>query len=299
MLTNPYFIYPGFPFSGYHDTNTYNRNLIDLDNYIKELTCNISHKAIVHITIGAAAEEAYTDYNKDIKYQWHQLFPEHLYKIIRTNQNIPIYNIIIAPNNFLKEKYMPVFIKKTRELNWEYENNTFQTGNLTVKIFCCQMPSVCDYTRLIDNLRKHNIHDESYYQSINQTEYDKIFINNFYENLKYLFNKVNYYNGLVSCYSFAVFNADTFKARYNNFSMFKEIKTLFSKDKLANRVLAEWVYIMTYYNVHIYNTNKKICYVNSKFMKNTKFHKLRIRHNKFVIKSSKPNNSKKSSFNYF
>jgi hypothetical protein len=277
-------MYPGFPFSGYHDTYTYNRNLIDLDNYIKELTININQKSIIHISIGAAAEEARIDFNKDIKYQWEQLFPEHLYKIIKTNPSIPVYHIIIAPNNFLKDHYMPIFIKKTK-LNWIYRgHNTFQLDNLTIKMFCCPMPSNCDYTKLIDNLRTHNIKDENYYKSIDQTNQDRIFINNFYKNLECLFNKVNYYDGIISCYSFAVFNADTMKARYNNFSMFKEIKDLFPKNKLCQRILAEWVYILSYYNVHVFNTNQKICF--SKLMKNKKIHKLRIRENNFVIKKS-------------
>jgi hypothetical protein len=283
-LNNPYYMYPGFPFSGYHERDIYNHHLINLNNYIKELINNISNKVLLHITIGAAGEEAHVDYNKNIGYQWQQLFPEHLMKFIKENPYVPVYNIIIAPNKFLNNNYKPLFIKNTNKLHWYSDkSNMYQTENFTVQMFCCPMPSECNYSSLINRLRTHNIMDENYYKSIEQTQNDKDFIKKFYNNLEILFDKINYYNGLVSCFSFAVFNAETIKAQYNNFTMFKEITKLFPK--LNNqRILAEWVYILNYYYVHVFRQNKKICYIKNKYIKDKEISKLLILDNIFIIK---------------
>ncbi len=256
-LNNPYYIYPGFPFSGYLEYSKYNDELIKLYNYINELKDKINGNTILHISFGSAAEDHYNNmnerYNNNI--QWQQLFPEHIQRAIREMPDYKIINIIITPSKQFKEDYVPVFIEKTPELEWFKDNNysylSRTNNNISVKIFNCPMPSEYDYTKVIDKLRLNS-------DTFIQTKYDKTFIKNFYSDLDKLFLKIYQFNGLVTCFSYVVFNEDTQKRIYNNYYLFREIKKLFEENYTASkRLLAEWVYRLDHYNVVIHNTSKR------------------------------------------
>lgn len=271
-LNNPYFKYPGFPFSGYVNKTRYNSELNRLYDYINELHTQINQNTILHLSFGSAVEEYYnnvktsgyfTEGYHNIDFQWQQLFPEHIQRAINENPEFRIINIIISPSKDFETDYIPVFIDKTPELNWyRYdENNTFmsRTNNIIVKIFNCPMPSNYDYTKIITKLESSGLYrDKTIIDNMIQTLYDKKFIAKFYSNLNDLFNKIYVYNGLVTCFSYAVFNDNTEKRIYNNYYLFREIKNLFGQNYTnSKRILAEWVYKLGFYNVLIYNSEEE------------------------------------------
>ena len=269
MLTNPYFAYPGFPMSPYQDYSYFNpivQNLYgSIIEQINKLKAN-KNKIIFHMTFGAAAEELSVELGSDIGHQWQQLFPEHLQSALKNKQEI--MHFIVCPSRTFNydRDYVPLFIKQTPEFNWiKLACNIYKSSvhNITIKIFNCPMPSEYDYTEIIKKLKSRNICDEDYYLQINQTQIDKNFIKCFYNELNNLFDQVVKCGGFVSCFSFAVFNDESDKRIYNNYYMFKEIKKLFvDKFNKCNKLLAEWVYIIDFYNVVIYNhDNNLLCFV--------------------------------------
>jgi hypothetical protein len=265
-LNNPYYMYPGYPFSGYFETSHYNSELIRLKNYIVKLHSQINSKTILHISFGSAAEEHYNDMKKrnKINFQWQQLFPEHVQRAIYEHSDYKIINLIIGPSKDFNSDYTPVFIEKTPELEWYKDDSdkTFKSrnnDNIIVKIFNCPMPSKCDYTKVIKKLRDSSMYeDETMLDRMVQTPFDKTFISNFYSSLENLFEQINRYYGLITCFSYVVFNDDTEKRIYNNYYLFQEIKKLFEENyTTSKRVLAEWIYRMGFYSVVIYNTNNR------------------------------------------
>ena len=280
-LTFPYYIYPGLPaVHGYYDTKKYNKELNRLYEFISDL--NINDKIFLHITIGAAAEELFTrkTNNNDLieyEFQYQQLFPEHLTRIFNQTTN-DILHIIIAPNisfdtSNLETFKVPQFIDKTPEMGWiNIDNKTFidKTKRYKVMIFYTMMPT--KDTRNND-LIKHfkSIKLEEYFDInlIHQTEYDIKFVNTFYDKLTILFNNVNKNNGLVTCFSFCVFNEHTNRSHIKNYLMFNEIIKLFDKI-YKHRILAEWRYILGSYVVVNYNNNKHIKYIKQTNMNDSK-----------------------------
>lgn len=256
-LNNPYFPYPRFPLSGYYDLKVYNQNLIILDDYIQELTRKINKKVLFHLTIGSAAEELHNELKTDIGFNWQQLLPIHLQNSIKNN--LPVYNIIISPSKCFNEDYTPLFVENTPEYRWYKEShNTFKSAiyNVTIKIFYCPMPSSYNYTKILAKLKKKEIEmfSDDYISQFFQNEKDTDFIDQFYNNLKALFLKVNSHSGFVTCFSFAVFNDETSNSIYRNYYLFKEIKELFTVDyRHNNRLLAEWIYRLGFYNLVIHN----------------------------------------------
>lgn len=266
-LTNPYFLYPGFPFSGYNDIEIYNEELVRLNEYIKSLTSSISSKVLLHISAGSAAEELYIENRTEINFLWQQLFPQHL-----QNSKIPVIHIIISNSRMFQDKYIPLFVKNTPELDWDIDNNTIKSKklNITVKIFYTGMPSKSDYSKLVSALRVRSVFDEEGLRRIEQTNVDREFTNMFYMNLEALFNQVNTYGGFVTFFSFAVFRKDTEKGKFDGYHLFQEIKKLFTDDyKHSKRLLAEWVYRIGFYSVIIFNGDEEIekkcvCFVTPK-----------------------------------
>ena len=175
----------------------------------------------------------------------------------------------------------------TPEYNWHSdEPNTFKTRNLIVKSFYTPMPSVCDYSKLIKYLTERQICDSAFYKKINQDHNDIKFINMFYDTLMNLFDRVNSYGGYVTCFSFAVFNATTEKSTIKNYHMFKEIQQLFKQN--PNRILAEWIYDMAYYNMNIYNMKDCICFISSESLKKDvceKLYRLSMAQSEIIILS--------------
>ncbi len=262
-LNNPYYLYPGYPLSGYTDLKEYNKNLIDLNEYIKQLTTEVNTKILLHLTIGSAAEELNNSLKKNIDFQWQQLLPEHVQRYAKKN-NMKVLNIIISPSSIFKDKYNPLFIKNTPKYYWDNsDKNSYksQKYNLLVKTFYCPLPSNCDYTKFMDKMKSTNLFDDEYLSTLEQTMDDKKFIIDFYNNLKILFNKVNEFNGIVTCFSYAVFNAETNNSKYNNYYLFRELTNLFDNDK---RILAEWVYRIGFYSVINYKTRELISFVKPK-----------------------------------
>ena len=268
-LTNPYYLYPGFPFSGYNDIESYNVELIRLNEYVRSLTSSISTKILLHISAGSAAEELYIENHTEINFLWQQLFPQHL-----QNSKIPVIHIIISNSRMFHDKYIPLFVKNTPELDWDTDcdKNTIKSKklNITVKIFYTGMPSKSDYSKIVSALRVRSIFDEEGLARIEQTNADREFTNMFYLNLEALFNKVNSYDGFVTCFSFVVFKKDTEKGKFDGYYLFQEIKKLFTDDyKHSKRLLAEWIYRLGFYSVIIFNgdeetENKCVCFVTPK-----------------------------------
>lgn len=256
-LTNPYFQYPGFPFSGYNDIEAYNEELIQLNEYIKSLTSSISSKILLHISMGSAAEELYMDNHTEIDFLWQQLFPEHL-----QNSTIPVIHIIVSNSRMFHKKYIPLFVKNTPELMWDtdLDKNTIKSKklNITVKMFYTGMPSKSDYSKIATILRTRNIYDEAGVKRIEQTSSDREYIEMFYTNLEHLFSQINSYGGFVTCYSYAVFRKDSEKGKFDGYHLFQEIKKLFSGDyKHSKRLLAEWIYRLGVYSVIIFNADEE------------------------------------------
>ncbi len=256
-LNNPYYMYPGYPFSGYNNLEHYNENLINLNAYINKLESEISSKTLLHITCGSAAEELFADNRQEIEFQWQQLFPEHLQRLSKES-SMPIIHVIVSNSRmFERDDYKPLFIDNTKEYKWSViDKNTIRSDeyNIIVKIFNCGMPSECDYTSCLTALRQRRVFDEAHIASLEQTTYDKTYIRQFYQNLGRLFDKVNSHSGFVTCFSWAVFNDATDRGRLRNFHLFREIKSLFTGDyKYSNRLIAEWIYRIGYYNIIINN----------------------------------------------
>lgn len=261
VLNNPYYIYPGYPFAGYNDIENYNPELIRLNEYINELKSTIGRKVLVHLTLGTAAEELSKEKRIDVRFQWQQMLPEHIHTLLKNNTEMSIIHIVVSPCNFFKDgDYNPLFTKKAPEFEWYMdEKNTFRSrkyANYVTKIFYCPMPSSYDYSGLIKKMNSEPlIFNKDMIAKIEQTNDDKFFIDMFYYNMHQLFNIVNSYNGYVSCFSYAVFNADTIKASFSDYYLFREIKELFMDDyETSNRILAEWVYRVETFVMIIHNT---------------------------------------------
>lgn len=228
-LTYPWYTYPSVCASPYYDLKTYQKETIRLLDHIKFL--RKKKLDLVHLTIGAAMEEAFNNGYK-IGSQWRQLYPVHTEEYTG-----PVEIIIVSPNEeFANEKYTPLFVKNTWH-TWEKKGHTYTCKNITINIFCTMFPHI-DHrnNKIIDRiLKKHpknTLPDPNDYR---QSSYDVKFIQNFYECLSDMFDHANY----VTCFSFAVFRKFSLYSRINNFAMFSEIVELFKK---KNRIIGEWIF---------------------------------------------------------
>ncbi|QKF93617.1 hypothetical protein QKU48_gp0159 [Fadolivirus algeromassiliense] len=274
-LSNPYFSYPGSPFRGYHNLKLYNTELLRLSKYIDDFITNPIKECLFHLCIGAAFEEIaeaedyaniYTKYS-----QWRQLFPDHVEKFA-IEQNGPVRICIISPNTtFELDNFKdPLFIKYTNStFNWERTSDlTYisKSFDIIVNIFCTMMPHN-DQKRnnnIMSYIKKNKIYEMiNWVLTLEQTEQDIQFINIFYNKLKILFDIINQYNGIITCFSFAVFNEATDYYRYNEYEMFSEIKELFGYE-YNNRLLCRWIFEFEHQIMKVYNnkTFNKIVYVN-------------------------------------
>ena len=94
------------------------------------------------------------------------------------------------------------------------------------------------------------------------TDDDIIFVDNFYINLKKCFENIIANDGLISCFSFAVFDQGSIHSSIKKFAMFKEFLEL--QLKIPKLFLAEWQYSPTNYMMQIikpFSFNKKKEYV--------------------------------------
>lgn len=259
----PWFIYENFPFKGYVDIDEYREELNRLIKFIESF--NIQKNTYLHFIIGAAMEED----NKHPKYynQYKQLCPEFLINsITNDNDNFNSQIIIVSPNSSFTEKYYeePLFLSKTNNIfSWEkistksYKSKKY---NLSVDIFCTLLPhdELARNQRIMKRLKEHKIYYEyPYVQKGEQTQNDVVFVKSFYKILTNFFDEINNKNGVVTCFSYAVFNDNTNLKNINNYSMFSEIKELFKDFPSNNRLLCEWVFKIDNYTVIPYNIKEK------------------------------------------
>ena len=281
----PYFWYPNLPFCGYMDTREYNKNLIKLNKFLTNLTRTISGPVLFHLTIGAAMEELILSYESYANHkQWRQLFPMHIETAI--NKNIPVIHYIICPNRTFSsdgEFKDPAFIKHTNGVYYwkkEMADNipSFRSEkyDIVVYIFYTLCPTIDGrnenqlklYKKKLVHLEKtfNGSTPEQYdYNTYIQTQNDKMFVNNFYRNLHNTLLHINEHNGVITCFSFAVFNhhCDS-KFLGINYGMFKELPE--SMANIDNVVLGEWVYGSKNYFVVDNRTRKKISYVENQLL---------------------------------
>jgi len=266
-LNFPYYFYPNIPFSGYMNTSEYNENLKKLNNLLTDLINIIDKPILLHITIGASAEEiiALDTTDKNLWFQqWTQLYPAHF------DNEIEIIHIIIAPNKtFSSDNYIkPTFIKILNDLKWEKHDNMYESKIKQIKtyIFCTMMPTIDvnnKKTIEINKTKFENIYKnidgeipkEYLIESYVQTTNDVNFVTMFYENLNKLVMHVKIHGGITTCFSFAVFCHMTNKFKHGqNYNMFKQITNI------EFDLLGEWLFEKNNYELIDFKSKKKFKY---------------------------------------
>jgi hypothetical protein len=191
------------------------------------------------------------------EFQWQQLFPSHIKYAL--DNNIEVVHFIVSPNvTFSDSEFIvPNFIKNTPQLNWKNtDNKTFISQNTKYKVivFCTMMPT--NDTRNSDMCNKFKKSFKScttcpdYYTMYKQTDYDISFTHTFYKNVEMLVSHINKYEGIVTCFSFAVFHVATYKRNIMNYIMFHEITEIFKK--YPKNFLAEWTFLEENYLMSIF-----------------------------------------------
>lgn len=256
-LSYPFYVYPGYPCSGYNDINTYKKNLLVLKEKIHQTTHIIESNnlpILFHLTMGACMEEyLLQEKTNTYVFQWQQLCPEHLR--FHSKNGKKIIHFIVSPNvSFSLENFVvPNFVSQTNnEFNWDisYENNILtinsKTYEFTTYVFYTMMPTIDERNqRAIELIQL----DE-----IVQTENDKTFVINFYDSLNFLFYIIKQKKGTVTCFSFAVFNEFSSNKVHNKYKMFKELLTQIEWND-PNMFLGEWLFVPGYYGIKKYTIN--------------------------------------------
>jgi hypothetical protein len=272
-ITFPYYFYPSCPCAGYLDIKTYNLELVRLFEHIKliqETDCKIA----LHITIGAAMEELINlkDSN-DTNKQWQQLFPQHLRNLVEENTDTKIIHLIISPNESFSDSCYkdPKFISESKNMKWKKNKNRWYSSekyNMDVYIFHTMMPHVDNRNSII--IEKLSALDFAYMARFKQTDKDVTFTNNFYDEFDKMVKNIIKNNGIVTCFSFAVFNFDTVNSNINNYEMFKEITKIFDKNT-ENTLLCEWIYKTKNYIMVQYKNKILLSYAHSSYDAKIKF----------------------------
>jgi hypothetical protein len=257
----PYFLYPGYPFrGGYTKFELYRSETCKLFDYINNY--KIQNKTLFHLTIGAAMEEVIDALEYDVKQQWRQLLPQHVDIWAAYANGLPIDIVIVSPNvSFSDEEYIdPIFISKTQEkYEWiKIENRKYKSEkfNINIDIFCTMFPHIDPRNNILIEKAINIKNIDQYYPYIDdarQTDKDKIFVNKFYKNLDTLFCKIKEKQGIVTCFSFAVFNNKSCFNKYNDYKMISEIKKLFDMFDIETSLLCEWVHDINNTNMLVYN----------------------------------------------
>jgi hypothetical protein len=261
-------MYPNTPCSTYNDYDIYNKELERLMEDLKKLE-KINNSFLFHITIGGAMEEVY-NFEPDtiLKYpdQWEQLFPYHVREFAKMGNKVLCY--IISPNetfSIIEEKFKePLFISMCPDFDFVKKDNSYVSNkyDCQINIYYTMMPHIdpknnLKHKNIIKNFQ-NNMKME-YINKFKQTEYDIIFTNKFYKTLKKVINKIDSIDGIVSCFSFAVFNINTYYGRMSNYPLFNEIINCFN---LSNKqILAEWTFSYNCYSVYDYFRQKIITYI--------------------------------------
>lgn len=274
ILNNPYWIYPNAPCAGYTHFDKYNEELKNLNDEILILrTSNM--KKLFTLIIGDPIGEYLEHESSDtkIEFQWEQLFPYYIQQYVKSD---PIRNeavlFIVCPNKtYSPEEFkLPLFFKYTDEYKWvNTSKNTYESSVYKCKIilFYTMIPSIDKqydkkYEKIVRTFGK--VCDTELINSYRRTEYDVKFVNEFYDNLKKSIDHINYYGGISTCLSYAVFRHDGDFSHMRNYTMFEEIKECFK----GHNLLAEWVFIMQNYVIIPTNVQKSVTYMNPATIKN-------------------------------
>lgn len=256
-INYPWFMYPGAPSRGYMDP-IYIPELYRLYTDIKELRKDT--KILLHLTIGAPMEEIdKKSFDNDFSFHMYQLVPDHL--LSTAELGIDVLCIIICPNKITD----PMIIRFTDEyIQIDEMNYKHIDLPITIKIYRTMMPTKDKKRneRYITNFINSNIneHIDNCVNIYTQTDNDNLFIDMFYneldETMKHNINN----NGYNSCFSFAVFNNNLTRNKYNKCRMFKEIYLLY-KQYEERSLLCEWVFGYKYYVVYNLINNNAISFV--------------------------------------
>lgn len=261
-LNYPFFVYPGYPFSGYFDIESYKINLIKLNKKICELKTNITEthsKILFHLTLGASMEEYFNlscTVEREYGWQCQQLCPEHLLHHAKLGAKI-VHFIVSPTKSFEPVQFIePLFVSQLNEL-WQIEilDNVVTIKSIeydiVVYLFYTMMPT--NDSRNIEIVKKlKNITYACPIENIKQTSHDREFTLKFYDNLKLLFDSVTAHTGTVTCFSFAVFNEPDKRSKFKNYVMFNELKTHINWTS-PNMLLGEWTFIESCYVINIHN----------------------------------------------
>jgi hypothetical protein len=269
----PYYIYPGYPVSGYTDISTYNLQLLKLNNKINTLKNDINDSTLFHLTIGACMEEylqqsfRLPSTKNQYNFQWQQLFPDHLKQHALFGGKV--IHIIVSPTKSFNiyEYIEPLFVAETSEFEWItlVTNDEIlirsRTYDIQIYIYCTMMPCIDDRNKQIRDILQKNISTEhDYVTKITQTEYDVDYIIKFYNDMKNLFSDIRQNNGIITCFSFAVFCNGGNKSHIKNFVMFKQLVTHIDWNNI-NMYIGEWSFYNGNYMIVPYTTCKISVYI--------------------------------------
>ena len=282
QIKYPYYIYPGAPFHGYaidpQIIKIYNTEL-NLLNYELENMRSNDKPILFHLTIGSPAEAYQMGSNNEQHFYKHQIMPEHLYTFARSGINV--VNIIVSPDNLIT----PLFKVLTEDFaildDRMYKHKTLP---IITKIFRTMMPTN-DETRnnkFMDRAKERNYSEilEFDTECFRQTRTDREFTSLFYNNLKNVIDKNSVMGGVNTCFSFAVFNDDSTNARFNSFTMFKEILNFYDNniETNSNKLIFEWRFVKNNFCVEDNGGNKifyvpfeKLVYNENNYKKNDRF----------------------------
>ena len=269
----PYYIYPGYPVSGYTDISTYNLQLLKLNNKINTLKNDINDSTLFHLTIGACMEEylqqsfRLPSTKNQYNFQWQQLFPDHLKQHALFGGKV--IHIIVSPTKSFNiyEYIEPLFVAETSEFEWItlVTNDEIlirsRTYDIQIYIYCTMMPCIDNRNKYIrDTIQKNISTGHDYVTKITQTDYDVDYIIKFYNDMKKLFSDIQQNNGIITCFSFAVFCNGGNKSHIKNFVMFKQLVTHIDWNNI-NMYIGEWSFYNGNYMIVPYTTCKISVYI--------------------------------------
>lgn len=257
-INNPWFMYPGAPSRGYMDPD-YIPELHRLHTDISNI--QVDKPTLLHLTIGAPMEELdkKTFDNENMSFQMYQLVPDHL--IATADMGINVLCLIVCPNKIIS----PLFMRYTEDyIKIDDMNYKHIDLPITIKIYHTMMPTKDKkrndkyITNFINNdINKHISNCINIYT---QTENDRLYVDMFYTTLKNTMTHITNNNGFNSCFSFAVFNNNLIRHKYNKCRMFKELYYCYKNHEEA--ILCEWVFGYKYYVVYdLLDNNMAISFV--------------------------------------
>jgi len=264
LMNYPFYLYPGAPFSGYHDP-VFLSELKRLSDYLEKIDC-MNEPLLLHLTIGAPMEEV--KYG-ELKYpfQYRQIYPDHLKETALLG--VRVINLMIIPNSN-NNPFDPNNLNEFHLMNYNPEDlikrtpTTYVSETLPIEMehFYTMMPTA-DIKRNkkgLEQFKKKGF--DEHFQDIDkfqQNDNDLIFIENFYHKLNHTVQRILDNGGNVTCFSFAVFSEGGMFAHINNYRMFREIKKIFNKE---GTLLAEWIFKDSVYHVVPFQmTFDELCYI--------------------------------------